>query len=48
MKIRDIFKLVVSSASKISEAYEECYKQINSLPPETQMHLYASMHCRRR
>lgn len=48
MKIKDVFKLVVSSVSKISDAYDECYKQINSLPPETQMYLHASMHCRRR
>ncbi len=48
MKIRDVFKLVVSAVSKISNSYDECYKQINKLPPETQARLYASMHCRHR
>lgn len=48
MNIKDVFKLVVSSVSKISDSYNECYKQINSLPVETQMHLYSSLHCRRR
>lgn len=48
MIIKDVFRLVVSSVSKITDSYDACYKQINSLPLETRMHLYASMHHRHR